>query len=219
MNLAVYFAAAAVLLFYLCSIPVKFAGEMRIHQGAAFGAGGSIFEGRYALRGAHQRMLGEKKHLPWKRAEVDINKKDALPALLHAARYALRHMRLEQLQLSGTIGARDAAITALLCGLARSMQAALEPVAPPGAIQLTPLPDFSCDGSDLSFSGMISMTVGHIILAALIGAQHYVRRRLAPWKENIRLKISCARRWRTYATWWTWTPSSANRSSPRTARP
>ena len=217
--MAVYLAAAAALLFYLCSVPVKFAWETRIGHGAAFGAGGSIFEGRYALRSAHQRMLGEKKHLPWKRAEVDINKKDALPALLHAARYALRHLHLERLHLSGTIGARDAAITALLCGLARSMQAALEPVAPPGAILLTPLPDFSCDGSDLSFSGMISMTAGHIMLAALIGAQHYVRRRLAPWKENIRLKISCARRWRTYATWWTWTPSSANRSSPRTARP
>ena len=51
--MAVYFAAAAVLLFYLCCVPVKFAVEMRIRQGAAFGAGGSIFEGRYALRGAH----------------------------------------------------------------------------------------------------------------------------------------------------------------------
>lgn len=217
--MAVYLAAAAALLFYLCCIPVKLAVEMRIRQGAGFGAGGSIFEGRYALRSAHQRMLGEKKHLPWKRAEVDINKKDALPALLHAARYALRHLHLERLHLSGTIGARDAAVTALLCGLARSVQAALEPIASPGAVHLNPTPDFSCDGSDLVFSGMISMTAGHIMLAALIGAQHYVRRRLAPWKENIRLKISCARRWRTYATWWTWTPSSANRSSPRTARP
>ena len=217
--MAVYFAAAAVLLFYLCSIPIKFAVALRIHQGAAFGAGASVFEGRYALRGAHQRMLGEKKHLPWKKAELDINKTDALPALLHAARYALRHMRLERLCLEGTVGARDAAATALMCGLARSLQATLEPVAPPDAVRLTPLPDFSCDGSNLLFSEMISMTAGHIILAALIGAQHYVRRRLAPWKENIRLKISCARRWRTYATWWTWTPSSANRSSPRTVRP
>ena len=217
--MAVYLAAIALLSFYLCSIPLKFAWELRIRPDAAFGAGVAAFEGRYALRGARQRMLGQKKHLPWKRAEVDIHRKDALPALLHAARYALGHMRLERLQLTGSIGTRDAAMTALLCGLARSLQAALEPVAPPGAIQLTPLPDFSCDGSDLAFSGMISMTVGHIILAALIGAQHYVRRRLAPWKENIRLKISCARRWRTYATWWTWTPSSANRSSPRTARP
>ena len=217
--MAVYFVAAVALLFYLCSVPVKFAWETRIGRGTAFGAGSSIFEGRYALRGAHRRMLGEKKHLPWKKAELDVSKADALPALLHAARYALRHMRLERLHLSGTIGARDAAATALMCGLARSLQAALEPAAPPGTIHLDPAPDFTCDGSDLVFSGMISMRAGHIMLAALIGAQHYVRRRLAPWKENIRLKISCARRWRTYATWWTWTPSSANRSSPRTARP
>ena len=217
--MAVYLAAIALLSFYLCSIPLKFAWEMRIRPDAAFGAGVAAFEGCYALRGARQRMLGQKKHLPWKRAELDIHRKDALPALLHAARYALGHMRLERLQLTGSIGTRDAAMTALLCGLARSLQAALDPVAPPGAIQLCPLPDFSCNGSDLAFSGMISMTAGHIMLAALIAAQHYVRRRLIPWKENIRLKISCARRWRTYATWWTWTRSSANRSSPRTARP
>ena len=217
--MAVYLAAIALLSFYLCSIPLKFAWEMRIRPDASFGAGVAAFEGRCALRRAHQRMLGEKKHLPWKKTELDINRADALPAHLHAARYALGHMRLERLHLSGTIGTRDAAATALMCGLARSMQAALEPVAPPDAIQLTPLPDFSCDGSNLLFSGMISMKAGHIMLAALIGAQHYVRRRLISWKENIRLKISCARRWRTYATWWTWTRSSANRSSPRTARP
>ena len=217
--MAVCIAAILVLLYYIGCVPVKFAWELRLHNGAAFGAGISAFEGRFAGRSAHRRALGEKKPLPWRRTVLDVERTDALPALLHAARYALRHMRLERLHLTGTIGARDAAVTALVCGLSDALQASIAPCTPPGAVQLHLAPDFSCAGSDVTLRGMISMTAGHIILAALIGAQHYVRRRLAPWKENIRLKISCARRWRTYATWWTWTPSSANRSSPRTARP
>lgn len=182
--MAVTLAAVAVLLFYLCAIPVKFALVVRIADAPGFGAGAAAFEGRFALRRAGKRARGEKKHLPWRKGERKIARTDALPAALKAARYLMRHLRLEALRAWGSLSAGDAAQTALICGCAGALEGALSPCVPPGTVRLALQPDFSGGGNDLTLCGMVSLRAGHIILAALIGAWNYLLRRIRHGKAS-----------------------------------
>ena len=188
-NLAVYLAAALTFGFYLCAVPVKFALILRVSGSSGFGAGTAVFEGRYALKKANRRALGEKKHLPWKQAETDFSK---IPAKLKIARHFLKSVRLESLRAQGRIGLPDAAQTALLCGFARAAEGALGGVRP-GAVRFDVDPDFSGGGSELVLWGMFSISAGHIILGALNGAREIVSasiaRRIQQWTSTP-LKIS-----------------------------
>ena len=168
-------AAICLFLFYCTAIPVKFAFMLRINGHTDFGAGLAIFEGRYALKSARSRALGMKPNLPWRKTEMELRR--ALPAALHAGRYLLRHTHLEKLQAAGQFSLGDAARTALAWGFIHSLQGMLLPFAPPGSLQFSLQPDFSAGGSDAWCSGMVSVPAGHIIIAALIGAWHYLKRR------------------------------------------
>jgi len=183
-KLSVYIAAVLIFLYYLSAIPVKLALTLHISEYPGFGAGASVFEGRYALSSARLRSLGLKKRLPWKKTEMDLKKSAALSAFLRSARYLLKHTRLEQLRAEGRVSSPDAAHTALICGCAQSLEGALIPCMPPGAVQLRLQPDFSSGTSDILLFGMVSVQAGHIMLAALIGAWNFMIRSIAHGKAS-----------------------------------
>ena len=185
-KLAVYFAAILTFGFYLSAVPVKFALILRIANRPGFGTGTAIFEGRYALKKARRRARGEKKHLPWKRIGSGLKK---APPALAAARHLVKTFRLEEVHAQGRIGLPDAAQTALLCGMLRSMEGIFAARLGPGAAHFAVEPDFSGGGSELVIWGMFSISAGHIILGALNGAREIALRRIQQWRD-IPLKIS-----------------------------
>ena len=185
-KLAVYLAAFFTFGFYLSAVPVKFALMLRVSSQPGFGAGTSVFEGRFALKKANRRALGEEKHLPWKRAGADLSK---IPSKIKLARHFLKSVRLESLRAQGRIGLPDAAQTALACGFARAAEGALSACAGPGAVRFAVDPDFSGGGIELVLWGMFSVSAGHIILGALNGAWEIISRRIQQW-TGTPLKIS-----------------------------
>ena len=180
----VYIPAALVFLYYCSAVPVKLALFLRISAHPGFGAGASCFESRYALKSARLRCLGLKKHLSWKKAEMDLEKSVVLPAFLKMGKYIIQHMKLEKLCAEGHISSPDAAYTALIFGCAQSLEGALLPFVPPGMVQFHLEPDFSSGVSDVFLYGMVSVRAGHIMLAALIGAWNFALRSISNGKTS-----------------------------------
>jgi len=179
--MALPMVAAAVTLFYLSAIPIHVAVRLRIGANRFFGIGVSAFEPRFALRHSQSplnpggKTPGFLKNLSW-------------PDALRAARYAASHLRIDRIHLEGTFGSDDAALTALVCGGAMSIGNALR-CATGREIFFRLRPDFSGGSLRVELAGMISVRVGHIMLAALLGAYQYGSRRLKEW-TSIPLKVS-----------------------------
>ena len=182
--MAVWCMAALALLFYTAAIPLKLVLVVRIAARSGFGLGLAPFENRFALRSAIQRAAGKKKRLLKKRAAADIEKAARLPAAWKALVYLLGHARLEHLEAQGRVATGDAAHTALICGCAGALEGTLEPFVPPGTLKLSLKPDFSMEESDIQLCGMVSIRLGHIICAALIGAWNYIARRIRHGKAS-----------------------------------
>lgn len=180
----VYIAAALIFLYYFAAVPVKLAFILHICGHPNFGAGASIFEGRHALNKARLRSMGLKKHLPWKKTKIDLKKNSILPAALKFSHYLLKHTKLEKLQIEGRISSVDAARTALICGCTQALEGALIPILPPGTMQIRLDPDFSSGISDIFLCGIFSVSAGHIILAALIGAWNFILRSISHGKAS-----------------------------------
>ncbi len=183
-------AAIACFGFYLANIPLKCALVFSTRPQAALSGGASIFEGRFALRRALRKKTGGGK--------FSLPSPALLRPALHAGRYLFKHTHLERISLQGVVSTADAASTALLAGLGSMLHNACLPLG--GAVQLRLQPDFSAQGSDLELTGMISVRLGHIILAALIFALEYGKERYLKWKADIRLKASCTPRLKTSGT-------------------
>lgn len=183
--MALPMVTAAVALFYLSAIPIHVAVYLRLGANAGFGLGVSPFEARFALqRALHQQSGGGKFPHFWKK----ISWKDALSGALRALRYASSHVRIERIRLNGTFASDDAALTALVCGGATALGGALG-CALGREVRFNLQPDFSGGPMRVDLTGMISMRVGHIMLAALLGALQYGSRRLKEW-TSIPLKAS-----------------------------
>ena len=174
--MALPLTVTAVALFYLSAIPIQIAFFLRYDGALRFGAGFSAFEPRRARRRA--RTAPPKKQSAAKKWKHPI-------ALLRAALKALfrlsRHLKLLSLTIDGTVGLSDAAATALICGAANSLDAALFAVTRRARVSLRP--DFAAASAHAELSGMISLRVGHIMLAALLGAWEYGLGRLKTWKS------------------------------------
>ena len=163
---------AVCLILLLCgAIPVKFALAVHLGQKLSFGTGIFPFSGGPARKSARSRALGEKKNWKFKRPSKPMNLRRLLPAAWHAGAHLLRHTRLDALQIEGSLCLGDAAYTALLCGALQAAGGML----PRAAVQLQP--DFSAADSSALLTCIISLRAGHIILAALMGAWHYLARR------------------------------------------
>ena len=179
----VIFVFLALLFLYAAAIPVKFALEVQLGSGIKFGTGISIFAKRYAAKAARLRCLGEKKRRFRRRKKPDLNLNAAISAGMKPARYLLRHVRLESLELCGRLCLGDAARTAMVCGCLHSLEGMLLPMAE-SRVSLRPQADFSAGQSELHLRGMVSLSAGHIILAALIGAWNYMIRRISHGKAS-----------------------------------
>lgn len=179
----VWIVTCAALGFYLFFVPVKLALVLHLRARPAFGAGASVFEGRFALKSARRRAGGKgpsrKKH-----PKLKLDKAAFLPALLKSGKYLLKHIKLESLRGDGYISAPDAAQTALICGGVHALEGALSPLLPHGVLHLGLQPDFSAQQSDARLCGIISICAGHIMIAALIGAWNYLSRRISNGKAS-----------------------------------
>lgn len=169
------FALLLIICVYLPAIPVKIAWIARFADSLSFGAGFSIFEGRFAMKRARMRCMGEKKHLPWYKTELELQRRAILPAAWHAARYLRKRLHLEKLEAWGRLCLSNAARTAMVYGCLRSLDGALAACTNSNRIHLHPEPDFSAGSGDFMLCGMVSTRIGHIIIAALIGAWHSQR--------------------------------------------
>ena len=99
-----------------------------------------------------------------------------------ARRYMTRHMRVRKLALSARLGLGDAELTALACGLCMSLLYAVG-----GVVHRKPKMDIRPDFGDVkilcAFSCMVSVGIGHIMVAALLGALQYLKRSVKIWKR------------------------------------
>lgn len=183
--MALSMVTAAVTLFYLSAIPIHIALRLHIGANSFFGLGISAFEPRFALRQSLEKRRFDSRPPAFLKK---LNGPDALKSGWRAFRYASDHIKIERIRLDGSFGSHDAALTALVCGGAAAVGCAL------GSgfrrrVRISLRPDFSTDSIRAELVGMISVRVGHIMLAALLGAFQYGSRRLKKW-TSIPLKAS-----------------------------
>lgn len=183
--MALPMVTAAVTLFYLSAIPIHIAVRIRLGADSFFGFGISAFETKFALR----QSLAPKH--PGGRLPPFLKKMDwpdALKSGLRSLKYLAEHIKIERLRLDGSFGSDDAALTALVCGSAAAVGSALGCTLG-RRVRVSLQPDFSADSLRAELVGMISVRVGHIMLAALLGAYQYGSRRLKEW-TSIPLRAS-----------------------------
>lgn len=171
--MALPLTTAAVALFYAGAIPLQIALCLRFNAGVSFGAGFALFVPQTALRHA-------RRHLDWTPAPegVDRSPFEKLRLLRFLWKYLRGHLHWEGLLLYGALGTGDAASTALLCGSLQALGRALGP-----KVRVDLKPDFSAGVLRGELSGMISVRVGHIILAVILGFIKYSIGRLTPWND------------------------------------
>lgn len=187
--MVIFITAALLLLFYLCAVPIQFALTLRISEHSGFGAATAPFERRFAKRSAVLRAAGQKKHLPWKKFQLDAEKIKYTGCLMKPLRYILRHTHFGGFELRGTVATGDAAHTALICGCIEAAKSAVMPLIPAEKMDVSVRADFSSIYSQLECSGMFSLRAGHIIAGAILFAASIAKRRFILWKST-RSKIS-----------------------------
>ena len=184
--MAVIFVFFALIAAYVCAIPVKIALHLRIGEKTAFSSGVSIFSERHANKLADKHAQGRKKPPFLSRWIKNAEKRRRLLSCSKALQHFYRHIRMDFIYTKGTVSLNDAAHTALLCGGANALSAALHAF-PQLNIDLRP--DFSGGQSRVIIRGMFSIPAGHIILAAIEGIAHYIKEGFTQWK-NTRSKTS-----------------------------
>ena len=157
-------------LFYLGAVPIRIA--VRYRSGTSLGVGVAPFEERFALRHALKPLK-----LPAAKPKASD-----FPSILRCIRCLVKHIRLESVSLSGSFGCDDAALTALVCGGVNSIGCIFRTRSKSVFISLRP--DFNASSLRADVSGMISVRVGHIILAALLALLEYSSGRLKTWTST-----------------------------------
>lgn len=132
-------------------------------------------------RRAHVRALGGSGGTPgWLK-----------PALRAGGARLRRDVRIRRIGLSARLGAGDAALSALLCGLVNMLAAGLCAAANVRP-ELDVRPEFEREEFTVSASGMLSARVGHIIGAGLAGMAEYLKGAFDRWKTQLALTRSRA---------------------------
>lgn len=145
--------------FYISQVPVIVALAARSD---AFGIGVGAFAWAGAVRRAEARAVSGKK-----RSTPKIERKDWLRLL----KYVLKRGSFEYLRVSGVVSLSDAAATCLFAGGIRAVCAAL---GPRGEARV--VPSFSGGKTDLELNGIMSVRLGHIMLAACMFAAMLARK-------------------------------------------
>ena len=144
---------------YVSQIPVIVALAART---GAYGIGVGAFSWAGAVRRAEARAASGKKRPPPRLARKER---------LKLFGYVWKRGTFEYLRVSGVVSLSDAAATCLFAGGLRAVCASL---GPRGEARVTP--SFSGGKTDLELSGIMSVRLGHIMLAACMLAAMLVRK-------------------------------------------
>lgn len=155
-------ALTAVLLsaFYILQTPVCIAFCARAGNAASAALGVRPFSADMALRAARRRL--DKAPRPRRGGKPPARLVWAI------ARRLLPHARLERLSVRGELGLRDAAVTALCAGAATALTRAVG-AATGARVTVCLRPDFQTTCLRGEVFGIVSLRVGHIMLAVCGG--------------------------------------------------
>ncbi len=158
------FAAA---LLALTPLKVAFCARAGERPGAALGV--FPFAGGVALRLSRARAGKRKRprRKPGKRPDASL--------LIAVGRRLLARIRVEEVRAQGEMGLADAAATALAAGSLRAFVYAVG-AATGARVVFRVRPDFRAPRLRGELTGIVSLRVGHIILAALEGVRESNRR-------------------------------------------
>ena len=179
---------AALLAAALCALqtPLKLAVCVRVGEGARFALGVRPFAGNGALRAARSRLQRDGAR-PAKRRKRRAGRRPRIGLIAAIARRLLARVRVEALDARGELGLSDAAATALAVGGAHALMRAVG-AATGARVTLDVRPRFDGRAIRCEASGIVSMRVGHIILAVCAGTVETIAGG-ATWK-SIRSKTS-----------------------------
>lgn len=164
--------AAALLIAYASAVPVNLAAEIILRGGKI-----SVRAGVSAFAPPVPRPIRRKKRARKRPARISPRTAAALILRL------LARARVASITADGTVCARTAMATALICGgadiIGRSLRAAGV-----RAVRLSVRPDFSDGATDVRLQGIISIRAGQIILAAALCAADRTESRFLKWKDR-----------------------------------
>ena len=160
-------------------IPLHFALYAQISERLYLGGGASVFSKEAAVRRAQKRAYVRGAYRKKTNRKKTVFRIQSVPYAAKLAFALASRLRIERVSVSGSVGTKNAAYTALLCGYVRAAQDALAAVFP-DRTDLRVTPDFNTDQSDVRFFGMIRVSVGHIIS---VGISH-IKELSALWKST-----------------------------------
>lgn len=173
----VYWAFAAMALWYLLMTPVRVGAVYASEREEPFRLGVMIWAVRLDIRPERLQLR--------KRQPSPLPK----DALLQAARVLLKGVSVERLALDVTICLDDAAKNALVCGLLRAGVCCLESACPRLPLRARITAGFTGAATRVHAGGILSVRVGHIIRTGGSLLLHSIAGRLNSW-TNTRLKAS-----------------------------
>lgn len=173
----VYWAFAAMSLWYLLMTPVRVGAVYASEREEPFRLGVMIWAVRLDIRPERLR--------PRKRQPSPLPR----DALLRAARLLIKGVSVERLALDATLRLDDAAKNALVCGLLRAGICCLQAACPGLPLRARVAADFTGTDTHVHAGGILSVRVGHIIRAGGSLLLHLIAGRLNSW-TNTRLKAS-----------------------------
>ena len=159
----VYLVAALVAAFYLCAVPVRLGIEVRAGQeGRPLLWLGVFYRARLWVKPVQLR-------LPHPERKQNPKKGPPMRDMLKAARFLYRHLTIDR--LDARVALDDACKTALCSGL---LQVAFKLVSPRARVH----PAFDAPRAQLAALCIVTVRLGHIILAALLAARIWITWRL-----------------------------------------
>ena len=160
--------AAALLIAYVSAVPINLAVQLTLCGGEiALKTGVSAFAPPFVRKGKAPKRAA--------RVPADI--------IVGFLRKLLARIRIVFIRAEGTVCARDAMTTALICGGAEIISAALTASGAQG-VHLHLTPDFSDGATRLTLQGMISIRTGQIITAAALCAADTIKGRFFKWTDR-----------------------------------
>ncbi len=160
--------AAAMLIAYASAVPVNIAAEIDL-----CGGGIAVKTGIAAFASPVPRPKKRQKRA----------KRMSTRTILTLIRRLRAHIRIRSIRAEGTICARDAMMTALICGSAEIIDSALR-AAGMRSVRLCVHPDFSEGATNVRVRGIISVRAGQVIAAAALCAAESIEGRFFKWKDR-----------------------------------
>lgn len=162
--MVVYVWTALLMVFYAGNLPLTLVVDVDTRRDRPLRVGLGVFTRPKKLRAPKKPSAPPR--------IFRLSRRAALPTAL----YLMRHIRFRG---EAALCAGDAALTAMMSGALMALTL--------GRVRV--VPDFSDGPLSARFSGIVSVKPGHIMFAALVGAQNEISGRISAWK-NMRSRAS-----------------------------